>query len=781
MDLPLDDRTGAPRRWWFGSAVDEPRSRRAADVFRLLGAGFALAVLSALAAPPAGFERALRALLGAVPHGLGGLWRFAFDLLLALAIVVVASTLVSRRLALLRDVVVAGLGAVAVAVVIERTVGGSWTFARDALRLAVAGAVVITASPHLTRPARRLAHGILIAATIGVLLLGVTTPVATTIGILVAVATAAAVHLAFGSCRGRPTLDDVAAGLVELGVSAHSLVIGTRQPSGVFLVDAVDNDGTPLLVKFSGRDASDTQLLTTVWRKLWYREAGAPVSARRLQQVEHEAFATLLVERAGLLADHVVTAGATVDDDALVVLRLAGTPLEVTPGPWEPKQVWDLLERLHGLGVAHGQVDDRHLVTDGDRLGLTDFRGAAVAAGEQQLMTDRVQALVATALAVGTEPALTVAVEHIGTDGLADLLPLLQDSVVTPHQRASLRRHHLDLDTIRNDAAEVAGVETPKLQRLRRVTVGSLLQVVLLVVAFSVIAIAVANMDLANLWEQIIDARWWLVVVGLVLAQTPRPFQAIGSMGASPIPLPLAPMYVLQLALSYIGLAIPGSAARFAVNVRFFQRKGMPAGTAVAASALDSTFWFLVLGGLLGSMLVFTSASLDLDLGASTSSGLGRLVVLVVGLSLIALVVMLLVPGWRHAISSRLRQVLGDAREAARGLASPRRLAMLLGGNVAIAVLFAVSLGAFTAALGYPIGFMDLLFIHVSVALLAGIVPVPGGIGVVEAGLTYGLARAGMPEDTAFAAALLFRIATFYLPPAWGVFALKWLERNQHL
>ena len=48
MDLPLDDRTGAPRRWWFGSAVDEPRSRRAADVFRLLGAGFALAVLSAL-------------------------------------------------------------------------------------------------------------------------------------------------------------------------------------------------------------------------------------------------------------------------------------------------------------------------------------------------------------------------------------------------------------------------------------------------------------------------------------------------------------------------------------------------------------------------------------------------------------------------------------------------------------------------------------------------------------------------------------------------------------
>ena len=68
-----------------------------------------------------------------------------------------------------------------------------------------------------------------------------------------------------------------------------------------------------------------------------------------------------------------------------------------------------------------------------------------------------------------------------------------------------------------------------------------------------------------------------------------------------------------------------------------------------------------------------------------------------------------------------------------------------------------------------------------SVALLAGVLPVPGGIGVVEAGLTFGLARTGIPEDAAFAIAILFRIATFYLPPAWGVFALRWLERNRHL
>jgi glycosyltransferase 2 family protein len=64
---------------------------------------------------------------------------------------------------------------------------------------------------------------------------------------------------------------------------------------------------------------------------------------------------------------------------------------------------------------------------------------------------------------------------------------------------------------------------------------------------------------------------------------------------------------------------------------------------------------------------------------------------------------------------------------------------------------------------------------------LAGLLPVPGGVGVVEGGLTLGLTGAGLPEEIAFAAALMYRVATFYLPPVWGFFALRWLERNQHL
>ena len=52
---------------------------------------------------------------------------------------------------------------------------------------------------------------------------------------------------------------------------------------------------------------------------------------------------------------------------------------------------------------------------------------------------------------------------------------------------------------------------------------------------------------------------------------------------------------------------------------------------------------------------------------------------------------------------------------------------------------------------------------------------------MVEGGLTFGLVRAGMPEETALAAVLMYRLSTFYLPPIWGFFSLRWLERNRYL
>ena len=168
-------------------------------------------------------------------------------------------------------------------------------------------------------------------------------------------------------------------------------------------------------MKVYGRDAYDSALLSTVQRTIWLRRAGSPVGFGRLRQVEHEAFLTLLAGQAGVPTDQVVIAGSTPSDDALLVLRRTGTL--VAPAKREitsetarverfsgadalarMRELWELVEQLHSNEIAHGQIDEAHLIVDHDgRLGLVDFRGASVAPTDAQLRSDEVQAFVASA------------------------------------------------------------------------------------------------------------------------------------------------------------------------------------------------------------------------------------------------------------------------------------------------------------------------------------------------------------------------------------------------
>jgi hypothetical protein len=78
----------------------------------------------------------------------------------------------------------------------------------------------------------------------------------------------------------------------------------------------------------------------------------------------------------------------------------------------------------------------------------------------------------------------------------------------------------------------------------------------------------------------------------------------------------------------------------------------------------------------------------------------------------------------------------------------------------------------------------DLLVEHEAhMTLMAGRagVPVPGGAGVVEAGLIAGLTSAGVPESQAVAAVFIQRLFAAYLPPVWGWVTLAWMRRREYV
>ncbi len=785
----------SPRFKLFAAPAGQPRARRGTDVV-LLVVAFAGVLLALVAYPPSSFEQSLERFLEALPAWLDSVWAFLFDLLWLAALVLVAAVLLSRRFFVLAQAAAAVVLAAVVAIVAARLALGSWPELSSALfggdgsprfpnvRVAEATAVIVVLSPHFVKPVRVAGRWLLLFGVAGAAVVGGGTPAGTLAALLIAVVAAAAVRLALGTSAGRPSLPDVELALRQLGVDARLLEEAERQTAGVFHVRGIDDGGRPLLVKVYGRDAYDTQLLARLWRRIWYRTDGPPVRLSRLHAAEHEAFVTLLARNGGLVTHEVVTAGATIQDDALIVLagelRAFAT---LAPDELDDELLrdsWRALVLLGGIGIAHQQIDPSNVVVAAGGAGLIDFGAAQAAASEVQLTTDRAQLLVTTAGLAGSERALRAAIDAIAADGVASLLPYLQSAAFGAPLRRASKEAGVDVDELREQAAEAVGAEPPDLVKLRRVTPWSVAQIVLLVLASWTILTAAANIDWEEVGTAFSDAAVGWMVFALVVAQLPRLTQAVATLGSVPAPVPLGPVYTMQLATGYMNVALPSYLARMAMSIRFFQRQGISAPVAVASGAIDSFMSTIVQAVLLGLLLLFSEATLALDLPLPSGDSL-RLVGILAAALVVTALVLFGVPRLRHGITGRVRRWWPDVRDTIGALRGSSKLALLLLGNIATEVLFAVALGLSARAFGYDVTLAELLVINISVSLLASFIPVPGGIGVAEFGLVVGLTSAGLPAETALAAALLYRLATFYLPPVWGFFALQWLQRNRYL
>jgi uncharacterized protein (TIRG00374 family) len=824
-EAPSEQPTGSgylarldPRAWRrteiriFSSASDAPRARRPTDVILLALSVVAVLLLSIPAPGPTKLDTAVTNLLASVPGLFGWLWEVGYDLLIGWAVVLLGLALFSRgRKRLFLEEVVAGGVALGFSMLAGRGAGTDFSLSLDAIgnstpppvylavRLAIAVAIVVLASPHMSRPLRHVGRWVITLGSLAGIALGVTLPIGMAAGFLIGIGSAAIVHLAVGSPGGRLTLEQVSDALGDLGVEAVGLHHEPLEPSGVALVGASTRDGRSLLVKIYGRDAWDGQLLASTWSSLWTRGETPHWGSGRLQQVEHEAFVTLLAERGGVPVLPVVAAGMAADKDALLVNEITGRsfvnvpPEEVTEGLLG--ELWRAVLRLNELGVAHGQVDGYRLVVRPDGTpALGDFADATVTPTSNDLMVDRAQLLVTTALGVGTDRAIAAAAAALGPEGLADVLPFLQPAVLDHATRRAVRDGDWDLDDLRTLAAQRVGIEPPALEKIRRVSWGSIAMVVVLgIVAYTLIA-AIANVGLQSLVDELKQASPAWLIAALLLSPTIQMAQAFGTIGASIREVRYLPALMLEYAIQFIALAVPSSAARVALEVRFFERIGVDPGGAISIGAIDSVCGFAVQILLILVITLSGLASLNLSTTSSTSSsastsssGIG-LIGLAVALLVLGVLVILIVPRYRHAVRTAIPRFRAGLRahaaagaSALRVLRMPSKLVLIFGGNFAAQMLQAVILGLCLGSFGYHAPLAALILVNTFVSLFAGFMPVPGGMGVAEAGYTAGLVALGIPNTVAVSTAIAFRMVTFYLPPIWGSFGMRWLRSHSYL
>jgi uncharacterized membrane protein YbhN (UPF0104 family) len=390
---------------------------------------------------------------------------------------------------------------------------------------------------------------------------------------------------------------------------------------------------------------------------------------------------------------------------------------------------------------------------------------------------DRAQVLALSLLAIGEERAVANARQVLGDDGVLAVLPYVQEAAMPPRIRSALEDRDIELDDVRRRLAKTLGADEQRMIKLRRVTWGSVLNLALLgLAAFALISL-LGDIDLETFLEDLKNADWWWLAFALLLAQIPRIPAAVSTLGSINRPLPLGPLTTLQFAICYVNLAIPSTAARVAINIRFFERFGVPPAVAVSAGGIDGVAGFIVQIALFLILFFWSDLDFGFDVDTSDLEGLATIALITVTAIVVAAIVVLTVPKLRHWLMSILRQ----ARSALAVLRSPTKVLQLFGGNLLSQVLFAVALGACVRAFHAEVSLSELILINTVVSLFAGLLPIPGGMGVSEAGLTIGLTAAGLSNEVAFAAAIAYRFASFYLPPIWGYFCYRWLVKRRYL
>ena len=315
---------------------------------------------------------------------------------------------------------------------------------------AVAVAIATLVAPYLGRRARWVA--VLWAALVCVsrLYVGAHLPLDVVGGAALGWAAGSAVHLLLGAPGGRPSPERAAKALREQGLEVAEVVpLGGRDARRSASFEAVGPDGQRLFAKLIPRERRDEDALYRAWRMLVRRRAdpGRPGSGPPAQQVEREAFLSLLAATAGVRTPRVVLAGPYGNGSGLLVQRMIdGRSLEeLGPAAVEDptlKAAWAEVARLHSAGMAHGDLGRHSVVVDGEgRPWLVDFDHATAAAPERLRQADLVELLVSLAVRFGVERAVAGATDSFGPEALAAALAATRPSALTRTTREELGDH----------------------------------------------------------------------------------------------------------------------------------------------------------------------------------------------------------------------------------------------------------------------------------------------------------------------------------------------------
>jgi len=218
---------------------------------------------------------------------------------------------------------------------------------------------------------------------------------------------------------------------------------------------------------------------------------------------------------------------------------------------------------------------------------------------------------------------------------------------------------------------------------------------------------------------------------------------------------------------------LPQSVGSISLNVYYLMKEKHTASQAAAVMTMDGITNGVAYAMLMVAALMLSPISLD---GAKGSLNISANLIIFVAILLLGAIYFILRSKWIH------KRVAGIWEDLKINFSSYKQkpisviAAGVLNGLASLTSIFV--LWASAQAFGVDLSFSGALLAYTFGNIAATLIPTPGGIGAVEAGIYSGLVLVGVDGPDATLITLLYRLITYWIPIVPGALFFMGLRKD---
>lgn len=545
------------------------------------------------------------------------------------------------------------------------------------------------------------------------------------------------------------------------------------------LYDATDIHGMHYVISVLDNQVHLPGYLNQLWQ--WVRLIDIPTRRdRSARHSVHHHLSMLLVLRNLHLPTANVYGVSDSDKSSIMVFHAANALLPCNLNTLTVEDAAKLMRYVDAAnmrGITHRRITPETIarLEDGTPV-IAGWQNGDVASDSTNIALDKVQLLTLIAACTDIDTSIKAALNAWGADKLAEILPFMQKAAIPASTRSLPSWNKKVFEHLCNKLSQTVALHTDEEDydtvRLARFNIRFFVSLVLAIIAIAVIA---TQWHPQEVFAALKHANNLMVLLCFIFSMLAWVGSAItlGSFMDDQKPSSTI-LFASQAASGFTAVSMPAGVGPAFVNMQLLKKNGY---NSTQATAITSAVWLI-------QALITTIVLLVIGIftGKNVLSGMipTHMLITVIGIITLLICTLMAIPKARKIIRKHYLPILSDYGRQIKELVS--HPLQLIGGSFGAIVLVAcIGLGYWVAllAFGYYANPWETILLFILANTAGSAIPTPGGLGAVEASLTFAFTSVGVPPTIALSATLLYRLMFYWLRIPIGAFAMNWLSSRE--